>query len=339
MFKSSIRICDIMAKQPRSLITGINGFVGSYLAELLVKRGHKVYGTLKKKSDLGNVSRLSRKITLIEADLRHKKILLSAIKRVRPDYIFHLAAQSSASISTHSPKETFDINFFGTLNLLDAVRKSKLDPVIQIACSSEEYGLVYPNEVPIKETNPLRPLNPYAVSKIGADFLGYQYFKSYGLKIIRTRAFNHEGPRRGKEFVTSSFAKQIVEIEKGLREPMIFVGNLSPKRDFTDVRDVVKAYYLAVKKGEYGEVYNICSGKAWSIREVLEYMLSLSKVKHINIKEDKKKVRVFDVPVLVGENSKFVKRTGWKPKIDFKKTLSDILEYWRETRLAVERMP
>jgi GDP-4-dehydro-6-deoxy-D-mannose reductase len=314
----------------KSLITGINGFAGSYLAELLIKKGHKVYGTSRKLSDLENISQIAKSVTLVEADLKDKKKLLAAIKIIGPDYIFHLAAQSFALASIDNPEETFNVNFLGTFNLLDAVKKSRLDPIIQIACSSEEYGLVYPGETPIRETNPLRPLNPYAVSKIGADFLGYQYFKSYGLKIIRTRAFNHEGPKRGEEFVTSSFAKQIVEIEKGLREPVIFVGNLSPKRDFTDVRDVIKAYYLAVKKGEYGEVYNICSGKTWSIKEVLKYLLSLSKVKQIKIKEDKKRVRVSDIPVLVGDNSKFVKKTGWEPKIDFRKTLSDVLEYWRE---------
>jgi len=313
----------------KSLITGITGFVGSHLAELLLKKGHRVYGVSNDMAAVENILGIINKVSLSEADLRDKESLRGIIKKVEPDYIFHLAAQSFAPASIDNPEEMYNINFFGTLNLLDAVRKSKLDPVIQIACSSEEYGLVYPNEIPIKEINPLRPLNPYAVSKIGTDFLGYQYFKSYGLKTIRTRAFNHEGPRRGEEFVTSSFAKQIVEIEKGLREPVIFVGNLSPRRDFTDVRDVVKAYYLAVKKGEYGEVYNICSGKTWSIKEVLDYLLSLSKVKPIKIKKDKRRVRVFDIPVLVGDNSKFVKKTDWKPEIDFEKTLSDVLEYWR----------
>jgi len=330
MFKSVVRISDIMKKQPRSLITGINGFAGSYLAELLIKEGHKIHGTSRKLSNLENISQITKSITLIEADLRDKKMLLAAIEMIRPDYIFHLAAQSFAPASIDNPKETFDINFFGTFNLLDAVKESKLDPIIQIACSSEEYGLVYPNEVPIKETNPLRPLNPYAVSKIGADFLGYQYFKTYGLKVIRTRAFNHEGPRRGEMFATSSFAKQIAMIERGFEKPVLYVGNLTVRRDFTDVRDMVKAYYLSVIKCELGEVYNVCSGRAIKIEEVLNYLLSISKVRGIKIKKDPKRTRRSELPILLGDNTKFVKVTGWRPEIDFHQTLSDTLNYWRE---------
>lgn len=319
-----------MISKTRSLITGINGFAGSHLAELLIKKNHKISGISNNLSFTQNISAIKAKLKLFETDLRNKHALLEVIKKVKPDYIFHLAAQSFAPTSVDDPKTTFDINFYGTFNILEAVRILKLNCVTQIACSSAEYGMVYPNEIPIKETNPLRPLNPYAVSKIAADFLGHQYFRTYGLRIIRTRAFNHEGPRRGEQFATSSFAKQIAEIEKGIKEARIQVGNLDTKRDFTDVRDMVRAYYLSVKKCEPGVVYNICSGKAWSIKKVLDYLLSLSRVKNIKIVKDPRRMRPSDLQILLGDNSKFVKKTGWKPKIDFIRTLEDTLNYWRE---------
>jgi len=214
------------------------------------------------------------------------------------------------------------------LNVFEAVRAVNINPVIQIAGSSEEYGLVLPDELPIKETNPLRPLSPYAVSKVGQDFLGYQYYKSYNMNIIRTRAFNHTGPRRGEVFASSNFAKQIVEIEKNKREPVVFVGNLDARRDFTDVRDVVRAYWLATEKCLPGEVYNISSGKALSIKEMLDLLLKISKVK-VEIKQDSARMRPSDVNVLLGDNTKFCKQTGWKPEIPFEQTLKDLLEYWR----------
>jgi len=210
------------------------------------------------------------------------------------------------------------------------VRELKLNPVIVIACSSEEYGLIFKNELPVKETNPLRPLSPYAVSKIAQEKLALQYHYSYGLKTVLTRFFNTEGPRRGQEFVTSNFAKQIAEIEKGKREPIIYVGNLETKRDFNDVRDMVRAYWLASEKCKFGEPYNVCSGKARSIRSVLNLLLGLSKVKNIKVKQDPERLRPSDVPILQGDSSKFRKQTGWKPKIPFEKTMEDLLNYWRE---------
>ncbi|MBD3286520.1 NAD-dependent epimerase/dehydratase family protein, partial [candidate division WOR-3 bacterium] len=219
-------------------------------------------------------------------------------------------------------------NVVGEANLFEACRKAGCDPVIQIAGSSEEYGFVYPDEVPIKETNPLRPLSPYGVSKVAQDLLGYQYYKSYGLKIIRTRAFNHTGPRRGDVFVTSNFARQIVSIEKGLSKPVIKVGNMEAVRDFTDVRDVARAYELAVEKGIPGEVYNIASGKGIKIGELLDMLLSLSSVK-IKTVNDPSRMRPSDVELLVGDITKFTKQTGWKPEIPFKQTLTDTLDFWR----------
>lgn len=313
----------------KGFITGINGFVGSHLAESLLEKGFQVFGLIRDSTSLENIKQIKDEIKIYKGDLTNFNQIYKIIEDSKPDYVFHLAAQTFVPTSLKLPNETFDVNINGSCNLFESIRRLGIDPVIQIAGSSEEYGLVYPKEVPIKETNPLRPLNPYAVSKIAMDYLGYQYFRSYGLKIIRTRAFNHEGPRRGETFVTSNFTKQIAEIEKGIKDPIIFVGNLSAKRDYTDVRDIVNAYYLSILKCQPGEVYNICSGKAWVIEDILNYLLSLSKVRNIKVKKDLKRMRPSDVPILLGDNSKFVKATGWEIKFDFYKTLEDTLNYWR----------
>jgi GDP-4-dehydro-6-deoxy-D-mannose reductase len=230
--------------------------------------------------------------------------------------------------SWSAPTESLTTNVLAQVNIFEAVRHMGLKCRIQLACSSEEYGMVFPNEVPIKETNPLRPLSPYAVSKVAQDMLGYQYWMSFQVDSVRTRGFNHEGPRRGPVFVASDFAKQIADIEKGKKEPVLHVGNLEAQRDFTDVRDMVRAYVLALEKCEPGEVYNICSGKAWTIKKLLDYLLGLTKVK-IEVRQDLARLRPSDVPILLGDNSKFVKATGWQPTIPFETTLRDMLEYWR----------
>jgi len=312
-----------------ALITGITGFVGSHMAELLLSFGFEVHGLWRWRSRTENVDHIKPKIHLIEGDLLDAHSLQQVMMDVRPTHIFHLAAQSFVPASWTSPAVTLEINVVGSCNLFEAIRNVKIDPLIQIACSSEEYGLVKADEIPIKETNPLRPLSPYGVSKIAMDYLGYQYFKSYGMKIVRTRGFNHTGPRRGEVFAESSFAKQIAEIEKGRREPEILVGNLEAERDYTDVRDMVRGYLLALEKGEPGEVYNICSGKAVKIKKVLDTLITFSKVK-VEIKKDASRMRPSDVPILLGDNSKFVKKTGWRPKISFEKTMKDLLTYWRE---------
>jgi len=312
------------------LITGITGFVGSHLTEYLLKLENiEIYGIVRWRSQVDNIEHIKDKIKLYECDIRDMVSVEKTIFTIKPDKIFHLAAQSFVPTSWNAPAETLTTNVIGELNIFESVRNSKLNPVIHIACSSEEYGMVYENEIPIKETNPLRPLSPYAVSKVAQDLLGYQYYMSYKLNIIRTRGFNHTGPRRGEVFVTSNFAKQIAEIEKNKREPVIYVGNLDAKRDFTDVRDMVRAYWLSTEKCQPGEVYNICSGKAYPIREVLDILLSYSKVK-ITVKQDPSRIRPSDVPVLVGDNTKFSSVTGWKPEIPFEKTLKDLLNYWRE---------
>ena len=313
------------------LITGITGFAGSHLAEYILAHhpGVRVHGIIRWRSRMDNVAGIMGKVELHEADLKDIVSLKKVLADCRPERIFHLAAQSFVPTSWRLPAETFMINSVGQINLFEAVLDLKLDPRIQIAGSSEEYGLVHPDEVPMKESNPLRPLSPYAVSKVAQDLLGYQYFKSYGLKVVRTRGFNHTGPRRGDVFVTSNFSKQVAEIEKGKREPVIHVGNLDAKRDFTDVRDMVRAYWLAAEKGEPGDVYNLGSGTAISMHQLLDMLTSLSKTK-LRIQVDPDRLRPSDVQILLSDSSKFRKLTGWAPTIPFEKTLSDLLDYWRE---------
>ncbi len=313
------------------LITGITGFAGSHLAEYILAEhpGARVHGIVRWRSRMDNIAHLTGKIELHEADLKDMVSLKKALAASRPDKIFHLAAQSFVPTSWRLPAETFQINSVGQINLFEAILDLKLDPRIQIAGSSEEYGMVHADEVPMKETNPLRPLSPYAVSKVAQDLLGYQYFKSYGLRAIRTRGFNHTGPRRGDVFVTSNFAKQMAQIEKGLREPVIHVGNLDAKRDFTDVRDMVRAYWLATEKAEDGDVYNVGTGGTISMHELLDMLLALTKVK-VRVQVDPERLRPSDVQILQADPSKFQKQTGWVPTIPFEKTLRDLLDYWRE---------
>lgn len=313
------------------LITGITGFAGSHLAEYILAEhpGARVHGIVRWRSRMDNIAHLTGRIELHEADLKDMVSLKKALQIARPDKVFHLAAQSFVPTSWRLPAETFQINSVGQINLFEALLDLKLNPRIQIAGSSEEYGMVYADEVPMKETNPLRPLSPYAVSKVAQDLLGYQYFKSYGLRAIRTRGFNHTGPRRGDVFVTSNFAKQLAQIEKGRREPVLHVGNLDAKRDFTDVRDMVKAYWLATEKGEDGDVYNIGTGGTISMHQLLEMLLGLTKVK-VEVKVDPDRLRPSDVQILQADPAKFRNQTGWEPAIPFEKTLRDLLDYWRE---------
>ncbi len=315
----------------RVLITGITGFAGSHLAEYILTNhpGVEIYGIIRWRSRMDNIVPIQDKVTLIEADLKDPTSLRAALSEARPERIFHLAAQSFVPTSWKCPAETFAINAIGQINLFETILSLKVEPKIQIAGSSEEYGQVFSDEIPMKETNPLRPLSPYAVSKVAQDLLAFQYFKSYGLRVVRTRGFNHTGPRRGDVFVTASFARQIAEIEKKKRPPVIHVGNLEAKRDFTDVRDIVRAYWLSLEKGVEGDVYNIGSGQAYSMQELLDLLMSLSRAK-MEVKVDPARLRPSDVPVLLADASKFRDLTGWKPRIPFKQTILDLLNYWRE---------
>ncbi|MCK4686618.1 MAG: GDP-mannose 4,6-dehydratase [Candidatus Lokiarchaeota archaeon] len=318
------------------LITGISGFVGSHLAEYCLKQGDKVYGTILSHhlgDEVKHLKGILGQLTLRECNLMNRSAVFKVLNEVKPDIIFHLAAHSFVPFSWKEPQEALQNNIISELNIFETLVDLDLkDTVIQIAGSSEEYGLVHEDEIPIKESNKLRPLSPYAVSKIGQEYLAKQYYMSYGLKTVITRAFNHEGPRRGQAFVTSNFAKQIVEIEKTGMGGCVNVGNLEAIRDFTDVRDMIRAYYLAVTsdKIKYGEEYNICSGKGITMREMLNILISLSTVNIVR-NTDSKRMRPSDVPVLIGNCDKFKEATEWKSEIKLEKTLRDTLDYWRNS--------
>jgi GDP-4-dehydro-6-deoxy-D-mannose reductase len=313
----------------RVLITGITGFVGSHLAELALERGATVVGSIRWRSKTENVDHLGDRIGLVPSDLRDLSSVRTLLEQAQPDYVVHLAAQSFVAASWQTPSETLFTNAVCQMNLFEGMRQLGSSARFLVIGSSEEYGLVYPDELPIRETNPLRPLSPYAVSKVTQDLMGYQYFKSYGMSIVRARAFNHSGPRRGEAFATSNFAKQIAEIEAGLREPVVAVGDLTPTRDFSDVRDIVRGYWDLLELGDPGEVYNLCSGAEWSIGAVLDYLIEASSAPRIELRLDPARLRPSDVPRLRGSAEKIEKAIGWRREIPLERTLTDLLEYWR----------
>lgn len=327
---------EFCAKKDRMniLITGVTGFVGSHLARYCLQiPGANVFGTVLSHhlgDELDRVRDIQDKITLLECNLTNRVAVSRALQKAKPDRIFHLAAQSFVPTSWQSPEDTLFTNVFSELNVFEGLRELGLNPPVVLACSSEEYGLVREEELPVKENNPLRPLSPYAVSKVAQEKLGFQYYHSYGTKAILTRFFNTEGPGRGQDFVTSNFAKQVAEMEKGKREPVLMVGNLDAKRDFMDVRDAVRAYWLAAEHCEPGEPYNVCFGTSRPISSVVEILLAKSTRKDIRVEQDAKRMRPSDVPVLEGDSSKFREKTGWEPEIPFEKTMEDLLNYWRE---------
>jgi len=336
----------------RVLITGVTGMVGSHLAEqLLAREDVDLFGTCRVRSRMDNLADLVRAgklhqieiaagavtgafaakpshLNLVEASLTDPHAIRLAIAGVRPDRIFHLAAQSFVPTSWQEPAETIRTNMIGQVNLFEALRSEGLDAFVHVAGSSEEYGLVYPHEVPISEDNPLRPQSPYAVSKVGQELLALQYYRSYGLRSLVTRAFNHTGPRRGEVFVTSNLSKQIAEMEKGLKPPVLSLGDTTVRRDWSDVRDVARGYWLALEKGQPGEVYNIGSGKARSVAELVELLRSLTQVK-IEVRQDPARLRPSDVPLLQANDAKFRAATGWEPQIPFEQTIRDVLDFWR----------
>ncbi|MDI3534980.1 MAG: GDP-4-dehydro-6-deoxy-D-mannose reductase [Thermosediminibacterales bacterium] len=309
----------------RTLITGVSGFVGEYLAEYLLTKNVEVHGTVKDK----NISSYNN-IKTHKMDITNRQQVAEVITEVKPDCIFHLIAQSSAAYSWKHPQLTINVNTIGTINLLESIRETGLNPRLLLVGSSEEYGFVKPEDIPIKEEQELRPGNPYAVSKIAQNMMGKVYQRAYDMDIIMIRAFNHIGPKQSPTFVVSDFAKRIAEIEKGKREPVLMVGNLEAERDFTDVRDIVRAYYELFKKGEKGEIYNVGSGKSYRIQYILDILLSLSTV-DIEIKTDPNRLRPSDVPILRCDNTKLVNLTAWKPRYTIEQTLRDVLNYWRET--------
>ena len=312
------------------LITGITGMVGSHLAEYVLENHPEaqVHGLTRWRSPLDNIRGILDKVILHNADLRDLNSMIGLLDQVKPEKIFHLAAQSYVTVSFNTPADTLTTNIIGTTNLLDAVRITGIDPMIHICSSSEVYGQVRADEVPINESNPFRPASPYAVSKVGEDMIALQYFLSYGIKTVRTRMFTHTGPRRGDVFAESAFAKQIAEIEAGTRENPMRVGNLDSVRTLADVRDCVKAYWLLLEKCEPGEVYNIGGVETMKIGDILSTLASFvdCEIRH---EVDPSLLRPSDVTLQIPDISKFQEATGWKPEIPIETTMLDLLNYHR----------
>ena len=316
----------------RVLITGITGFVGSHLAEYLLNEHPtvEVTGLKRWRSPKDHIAHLLPRLTLYDGDLRDLSSLIRVLGQARPDVIFHLAAQSFVTTSYTAPVDTLETNVIGTVNLLEAVRHCRLDPVIHVCSSSEVYGQVSEEEVPIREETPLRPVSPYAVSKVGEDMAAWMYYKAYGLKTVRSRMFTHSGPRRGEVFVDSFFALQVARIECGVQEPVLSVGNLESVRTFCDVRDTVRAYWLLIQHGPPGEVYNIGGDTTMTIRQMLQMLLEMTECRQtIEVRVDPALIRPADVTLQIPCVEKIKQVTGWEPTIPYRQTLLDMLEYWR----------
>lgn len=320
-----------MSKQKTVLITGITGFVGSHLADyLLANTNYKIYGLKRVNSRLRNISHILDRVELINGDLNDETSLINVIRKTKPDFIYHLGALSWVTPSWDMPGIYMQTNAIGTINLFEALRVVKLMPKILVSCTPEEYGDVPEALSPITEDTRLAPINPYAASKVAQDAICQTYHASYGFKIIRTRAFNHEGSRRDILGALASFAYQIARIEKNLQRPVIKVGNLSARRNFTDVRDMVKAYFLAMEKGRFGELYLIGSDQIYTIRECLEMLIKLSTVKKITYKIESSRIRPTELKLFVGKFDKFKKLTNWKATTPMQDTMKFILDYWRD---------
>jgi GDP-4-dehydro-6-deoxy-D-mannose reductase len=309
----------------RALITGISGLAGGYLADRLIGEGFEVFGL-----DTAPLSENRDSVVFHECDVTDEGKVSRVIDEVRPDFIVHLASIGLTERQRRITEKLYEINVLGTLNVFEAVLKTEIDCRILVTGSSAAYGFTPEGENPIKESNLLRPINHYGTSKAAQDMLGYQYWKGFDLKVIRTRTFNNTAPGESPEFVCSGFAKQIAQMEKGLMEPVISVGNLSPVRDFTDTRDVIEGYCLLLHNGMPGEVYNICSGKGVSVEHILGILGELSTV-CFRVRQTKERTRSIDVPIQIGDYSKIVELTGWRPRIELRRTLADILDYWRVT--------
>jgi GDP-4-dehydro-6-deoxy-D-mannose reductase len=312
----------------RALITGITGFAGGHLAAHLLDRGDiDVYGVAH---DMGHgVDHLERPTPVVIADLRDLQVVEEVLLDVRPDHIYHLAAQAYVPTSWQDPWDTFENNVRPELNILQLMVREGLKARLLVVASNEVYGIVSPDKLPVDENNLLEPANPYGVSKAAQDLLARQYFLSHGIDVIRARAFNHLGPRQSPQFVAANFARQISEVEVGLREPLVRVGNLQAQRDFTDVLDVVRAYALLMNKGRSGEAYNIGSGQPRSVQSVLDTLLKMSTMK-VRVERDPARMRPSDVPVIYGDISKLRADTSWEPWVPFKESLCRVLAYWRE---------
>jgi GDP-4-dehydro-6-deoxy-D-mannose reductase len=321
----------------RLLVTGAGGFVGGHLVELVRRESPatEIHGVVLPHGSLAWST--ARGARVVEADLDDPAAAAAVVEEVLPDAIVHLAGQSSVAQSWLDPGATLRTNVLGVVHVLDAARRLGLEPAVLVIGSAEEYGAVTAAELPIREDAPLRPASPYAVSKVAQGALALQYGPAGGMRVMLTRTFHHTGPGRGEAFAESSFARQIAEIERGLRKPVIEVGNLDAVRDFTDVRDVVRAYWLLVEKGEAGRAYNVCSGRGRRVREILDLLLAGSTTR-VELRVDEARLRPADVPAQVGDPTRLREATGWEPRIPLEQTLLDLLADWR-ARVAARAAP
>ncbi len=322
----------------KAMITGITGMVGSHLTDFLLEETDwDIVGMARWRSPMDNIRHLADRInakdrvSLVHGDLRDSDSLYHAVEKTRPDYVFHLAAQSYPKTSFDAPIETYDTNVEGTSRLLEACRRFVPDAVIHVCASSEVFGRVPKEKLPINEECSFHPASPYAISKVGTDLIGRFYGEAYNMKVMTTRMFTHTGPRRGDVFAESSFAKQIALIEANIIPPVIKVGNLESLRTFADVRDAVRAYYMLVTKNPIaGQYYNIGGDYTCTIKEMLNYLISCSHTSNISVEEDPERLRPIDADLQVPDTRKFREHTGWKPEIPFETTMNDLLNYWRE---------
>lgn len=307
----------------KGLVIGAAGFVGSYLIQEMCANNIEAFATKLPHEKFENPN-----TKVFDLDILDKDAIVALLFELRPDYIFHLAAQSSVGLAWKNPGLTVDVNIKGSLNVMDAIRELFYKPRVLLIGSGEEYGHIRAGETPITEENALRPGNIYAATKVCQNMIANIYSKAYDLELMMVRAFNHIGPGQASMFVVSDFCKQVAEIEKGLRAPVMKVGNLAAKRDFTDVRDVVKAYILLIQMGIPGETYNVGRGNAKEIQEILNLIVSMSRAE-IKVEIDPNKIRPVDVPIIEADITKLNQLTGWKPLIPLEQTIQETLDYWR----------
>ncbi|MFC1466907.1 MAG: GDP-mannose 4,6-dehydratase [Candidatus Brachytrichaceae bacterium NZ_4S206] len=311
----------------RVLITGMSGFAGRHLTDLLLRTTH---WTLIGVSRTTQGDRPSPRVFWWKVDLRDTDAIMRLLRYERPDIIIHLAAQSHVPTAWKQPWETFEANVRAQLNLFEGAIAAKLSPRFLIVSSNEVYGRpASEHDLPFRETRPLQPTNPYAVSKAAQELMALQYHISHGYDVVIARPFNHFGPGQDTRFVASDFARQIVEIELGKREPVMHLGNMQAERDFTDVRDIVQAYLALIQYADGGRAYNVCSGKPRSIQSLLDTMLGMTNVR-VEQRSDPARFRVADTPVSYGDPTRIREATGWEPRIPFEQTIADVLDYWRE---------
>jgi GDP-4-dehydro-6-deoxy-D-mannose reductase len=329
----------------RALVTGAAGFAGSHLAELLLSRGAEVFGLVVPGGSLENLEEVrghpqrAGRLQLTEADIVHDEHLVEIVADVRPDQVYHLAAVSSVRRSVQDPGETFRVNTVGTRNLLEAIRRAEIRPRILIVSSAEAYGESAELPRPLREDDPLLPVSPYGASKAAAEAVACRYGDREGLPIVRVRPFPHTGPRHAPQFVFPDWARQLAEAEAGRRAPQLYAGNLDVRRDLSDVRDVVAAYVLALERGEAGAVYNVCGGRVYTLREVLQVLIGLTRLK-VEVVIEPERLRPQDLNVLAGSPEALHARTGWEASIPLSRTLDDLLGHWRgQQRVGSVRHP